>query len=135
MSPLRGIAKGNAYARRVAEFLGTEPRTLSGNRDRGDLVHAHWTIEVKCPGRGRPVDLSGAMTEAKREAANAGTELYGVITRRTGYPIGESFFTVPLWMAAEVIPRLVQLAHENHCDCRCHQTVQDGLVPCPRCSA
>jgi hypothetical protein len=106
MSPLRGIAKGNAFARRVADYLGTEPRVLNGNRDRGDLVHPHFTIEIKCPGRGRPLDLSTAMNEAAREAANAGTQLYAVITRRTGYPLEEAFVTLPLWMAATIIPRL-----------------------------
>jgi hypothetical protein len=106
MSPLRGIAKGNAFARKVAEYLGTEPRVLNGNRDRGDLVHPAFTIEVKCPGRGRPLDLSTAMNEAKREALNAGTHLYAVITRRTGYPVAEAFFTMPLWMAADIIPQL-----------------------------
>lgn len=79
---------------------------LSGSRDRGDLVHAHWTIEVKCPGRGQPVNLSGAMTEASREALNAGTARYAVITRRTGYPTEEAFFTMPLWMAATIIPQV-----------------------------
>lgn len=106
MSPLKGIAKGNAFARRVAEFLGTEPRALCGTLDRGDLVHTHWTIEVKCPGRGQPLNLSAAMNEAKREALNAGTARYAVITRRTSYTVDEAFFTIPLWMAATIIPQL-----------------------------
>lgn len=106
MSPLRGIAKGNKFARAVATFLGTECRVLNGNRDQGDLVHRDWTIEVKCPGRGQPVNLSGAMTEAKTEAANAATDRYAVVTRRTGYPIDEAFFTIPLWMARALIPDL-----------------------------
>ena len=107
MSPLRGVAKGNQFARAVAARLGTEARVLNGNRDRGDIVHRSWTCEVKAPGRGRPLDLSGAMTEAKTEAAHAGTPgRYGVITRRTGYPLDEAFFTIPLWMACQVIADL-----------------------------
>lgn len=105
MSPLRGVAKGNTFARAVATRLRTEPRTLSGNRDRGDIVHRRWTIECKAPGRGRPLDLSAAMTEAKIEAGHAGTpDRYAVVTRRTGYPLDEAFVTIPLWMACQVIP-------------------------------
>lgn len=106
MSPLRGVAKGNRFARAVAAYLGTEPRVLNGNRDRGDLVHPTWTVEIKAPGRGRPLELSTAMTEAKVEAANAGTDRYAVITRRTGYPTGEAFFVMPLWLARQVVPDL-----------------------------
>lgn len=115
MSPLRGIAKGNLFARRVAEFLGTEPRTLSGARDRGDLVHPVFTIEVKCPGRGQPLNLSQAMTEARREAANARTDHYAVVTRRTGHPVGEAFFTMPLWMAARLVPQLLPAGWADEC--------------------
>lgn len=104
--PIKGIAKGNAFARRIAEYLGTEPRALCGTRDRGDLVHSVWTIEVKCPGRGQPVNLSGAMTEAKVEAANAGTWKYAVVARRTGYPIEEAFFVMPLFLATQILPDL-----------------------------
>jgi hypothetical protein len=106
MSPLRGVAKGNAFARKVADYLGTEPRTLSGAKDRGDLVHPTWTVEVKAPGRGRPLDLSTAMNEAKREAANASTHLYCVVSRRTAYPLEEAFVTIPLWMARQVVSGL-----------------------------
>lgn len=108
MSPLAGVAKGNRFARAVAAYLGTEARALNGCLDRGDLVHKTWTVEVKCPGRGKPLNLSVAMTEAKVEAVHAGTPgRYCVITRRTGYPIDESFFTIPLWMAKQVVPGLV----------------------------
>lgn len=107
MSPLRGVAKGNAFARLVATRLRTEARVLNGAKDRGDIVHRHWTVEVKCPGRGRPLDLSAAMNEAKIEAVNAATPgRYAVITRRTGYSLDEAFFTMPLWMACQVIPDL-----------------------------
>lgn len=107
MTPLRGVAKGNRFARAVATRLGTEPRTLSGNRDRGDLVHRTWTVEVKAPGRGQPLNLSAAMTEACTESLHAGTPgRYLVITRRTGYPLDEAFVVLPLWMACQVIPDL-----------------------------
>ena len=106
MSPLRGIAKGNRFARLVAAYLGTEPRALNGSMDRGDLVHPTWTVEVKAPGRGQPLNLSTAMNEARAEAANAGTDLYAVVSRRTGYPIGEAFFTMPLEMARRHVPGL-----------------------------
>ena len=107
MSPLRGVAKGNRFARAVAARLHTEPRVLNGNRDQGDIVHRHWTLECKAPGRGQPLNLSTAMSEACKEALYAGTpSRYAVITRRTGYPIDEAFFTIPLWMACQVIPDL-----------------------------
>lgn len=107
MSPLKGVAKGNRFARIVATELQTEPRALNGNKDRGDLVHTTWTLEVKCPGRGQPLNLSAAMTEAAVEAANAGTlGRYAVITRRTGHPTSEAFFTLPLWIAQQVIADL-----------------------------
>jgi hypothetical protein len=109
MTPLRGVSKGNIFAQRVADYLGTERRVLNGSKDKGDLVHRTWTGEVKAPGRGQPLNLSTAMTEAKVEAVHAGTPgRYAVITRRTGYPIDEAFFTIPLWMAVQVIPDLAQ---------------------------
>ena len=106
MSPLRGVAKGNQFAQKVADYLGTERRVLNGSKDKGDLVHHTWTVEVKAPGRGRPLDLSAAMNEAQIEASHAGTGQYAVITRRCGYPTDESYFTIPLWMAKQVIPDL-----------------------------
>lgn len=107
MSPLAGVQKGNRFARAVAAFLGTEPRALNGNLDRGDLVHKTWTVEVKCHGRGQPLSLSAAMTEARAEAVNAGTpDRYCVITRRTGWSLDEAFVVLPLWMAVQVIPDL-----------------------------
>lgn len=107
MSPLAGVAKGNRFARAIATFLGTEPRALNGALDRGDLVHPTWTVEVKCPGRGQPLNLSTAMTEARTEAVNAGTpDRYCVVTRRTGWPLDEAFVVLPLWMASEIIPGL-----------------------------
>jgi len=98
----RGVEKGNPFAELVARFLGTERRTLSGKKDKGDLVSRVWSHEIKCPGRGRPLDLSTAMRESKRQAENAGVALYSVITRRTGYPVAEAFFTIPLWMARDL---------------------------------
>jgi hypothetical protein len=102
VSPLKGTRKGPSFEQKVADFVGTERRRLRGILDRGDLVLKKWVAEVKCPGRDRPINLSAAMTEAKREAANAGVDRYCVITRRTGYPIEEAFFTIPLWMAREM---------------------------------
>jgi hypothetical protein len=102
VSPLAGVAKGNKFARAVAAFLGTEVRALSGAFDRGDLVLKRWVAEVKCAGRGQPLNLSTAMTEARVEAANAGVDRYCVIARRTGHGVAESFFVIPLWMAQEM---------------------------------
>lgn len=101
--PLQGTRKGPPFETKVAEYLGTERRHLMGNRDKGDLVLRYWVAEIFCPGKGKPLNLSGKMTEAKIEAINAGCpERYCVITRRTGYPTSEAFFTVPLWMAQEL---------------------------------
>lgn len=99
----KGTAKGNPFAQKVAEFLGTERRVLNGRQDKGDLVLRTITAEVKCTGRGQPLRLSEWMNEAKVEGKNAGTpSRYCVISRRTGYPVGEAFVTMPLWMAVEL---------------------------------
>lgn len=114
MSPLPGIAKGNRFARAVAAYLGTEPRALNGNQDRGDLVHPTWTVEIKCHGRGKPLNLSAAMTEAHTEAVNAGTpDRYLVVTRRTGWPLEEAFVVLPLRIARREIPHLDLTGHEG----------------------
>lgn len=97
-----GVSKGNKFAGLVADFLGTERRVLAGVKDKGDLVLKRWVAEVKCAGRGKPLNLSAAMTEAKTEAANAGVDRYCVIARRTGYGVAESLFVIPLWMAREM---------------------------------
>lgn len=97
----RGVEKGNPFAGKVAAFLGLERRVLNGSKDKGDLATTVTTIEVKCPGRDQPVRLSAAMAQVKKAAQNAGTRYFGVITRRTGYPVDEAFFTVPLWQARE----------------------------------
>ena len=103
MSPLKGVAKGAAFEQLVADYLETERRVQRGNVDRGDLVFQQVTVELKAPGRGKPLNLSAAMTEAKAEAVNAGTpDRYCVITRRTGYPVSEAFCTFPLWMIKEL---------------------------------
>ncbi len=102
MSPLRGVRKGATFEGKVAAVCGTERRVLNGVADRGDLVLRNWVAEVKCPGRNKPLNLSAAMTEAKREAANAGKDRWCVIARRTGYPTEEAFFVMPLWMAREL---------------------------------
>lgn len=106
MSPLPGVRKGNTWEQVAADYLGTERRHLRGNLDRGDLVHPHWTCEAKCPGRGKPLNLSAAMTEARREAANNGQDRWCVIARRTGYPIDEAFWVTPLFIARRDVPDL-----------------------------
>ena len=106
MSPLKGVQKGNGFARLVAVLFGTECRMLSGNKDRGDLVHPRWTVEVKAPGRGQPLNLSAAMSEARVEARNAGTDLYCAVVRRTGYPTEKAYFVMDLDMALAVVPGL-----------------------------
>jgi len=98
----RGTAKGNAFARAVAAYLGTEVRALCGAKDKGDLVSKIWVHECKCPGRGQPLNLSTAMSEAKKQARNAGVDHYSVIARRTGYPVAEALFVIPLWKAVEL---------------------------------
>lgn len=107
MSPLQGTRKGPPFEQKAADYLGTERRHLRGITDRGDLVHPHWTIEVFCPGRGKPLNLSQKMGEAKRESVNAGTPgRYGVVVRHTGYPIDEAFWVMPFWIARAEVPDL-----------------------------
>ena len=98
----KGTKKGPKFEQDVADFVGTERRAKNGAKDRGDLVSREWVHECKCPGRGKPLNLSAAMTEAKAEAANAAVAKYSVITRRTGYPISEALFSIPLWLAVEL---------------------------------
>lgn len=102
MSPLKETRKGNTFEGRVAAACDTERRIKHGTKDQGDLVLKRWVAEIFCPGRGKKLNLSQKMTEAKVEAANAGVENYCVIARRTGYPIEEAFFVIPLWKAREL---------------------------------
>lgn len=104
MSPLPGVRKGPQFEQRVADYIGTERRHLRGITDRGDLVHPHWTTEIFCPGRGKPLNLSQKMREAKREAANNGQERYCVVVRHTGYPLGDAFWITPLYIARTHVP-------------------------------
>lgn len=98
----RGVEKGNPFAQKVADFVGTERRALSGAKDKGDLVLRRSVAEIKCPGRNQPLRLSTWMNEAKAEAKNAGVSRWFVISRRTGYPVDEAFVTLPLWQAVEL---------------------------------
>lgn len=99
----RGVEKGNPFAQKVADYVGTERRVLNGKQDKGDLVLQSTTAEIKCTGRGQPLRLSEWMNEAKAEARNAGTpRRYCVIARRTGYDVSEAFHIMPLWMAVEL---------------------------------
>lgn len=102
MSPLRATRKGNPFEEKVAIACGTERRIKHGTKDQGDLVLRKWVAEIFCPGRGKPLNLSQKMTEARTEAINAGVDNYCVIARRTGYPIEEAFFVIPLWKAREL---------------------------------
>lgn len=98
----KGTLKGNPWAQKVAEFVGTERRVLNGAKDKGDLVLRLSVAEIKCPGRGQPLRLSDWMNEAKVEARNAGVDRWFVISRRTGYPVAEAFVTMPLSQAVEL---------------------------------
>lgn len=102
----KGVSKGNPFAQLVATLFGTEVRHLSGVKDKGDLVHPLYAVEIKCPGRGQPLNLSKAMNEAAVEAVNAGKDLYCSVVRRTGHATGKAFFVMDLDMALDVVPGL-----------------------------
>lgn len=102
----KGVKKGNPFAQLVAALFGTEVRHLSGAKDKGDLVHPRFAVEIKCPGRNQPLNLSAAMNEAKQEAVNAGVDLWCAVVRRTGYPTGKAFFVMDLDMALDTVPGL-----------------------------
>ena len=105
--PSASKAKGSAFERSVVEFLRgagfpQAARTLAGAReDRGDVSGVSAVLELKnC----REMRLGPWMNEAKSEALNAGVPRYLVVHKRKGVAdVAESYATMPLWLAVELL--------------------------------
>lgn len=111
----RNAARGNGFAGECAEVLaevlpGVERRVNGSTKDRGDLAGLDvdgFTAECK---REKELDIPGALFEAEREAANAGTPWHVAICYRRRAaktnPVGGarySYATVPLWVFGELL--------------------------------
>lgn len=92
--------KGSAFETAVVAYLAehgfplAERRVMGGTRDRGDVAGIPgWTLELKAT---RDLDLAGALTEAKTEAAHAGTLDYAAVIKRRMHPVGSAYVVLTL---------------------------------------
>jgi Holliday junction resolvase len=99
--------KGSAFEAEVVRYLAEhgfpdcERRVMGGSRDRGDIAGVSgWVLEAKAT---RTLDLAGAMTEAKREAVNAGTARYAAVLKRRSHPVSDAYVVLPLSVFAELV--------------------------------
>lgn len=75
-------------------FPDAERRVMGGANDRGDIAGVRgWTLEVKATQR---FDVGEAMTEAHKEARNAGCVDYAVIRKRRMRGTDEAYVVLPL---------------------------------------
>jgi hypothetical protein len=99
----KGSAFESAVVRYLAEhgFPDCERRVMGGSRDRGDIAGVSgWVLEAKAT---RTLDLAGAMTEAKREAVNAGTARYAAVLKRRSHPVSDAYVVLPLHLFADLL--------------------------------
>jgi hypothetical protein len=67
---------------------------MGGSQDRGDVAGVPgWTLELKATQR---IALAEALTEAKVEAAHAGTLDYAAIIKRRNHPVASAYVVMPL---------------------------------------
>ncbi|MGC2295304.1 MAG: hypothetical protein WA695_01235 [Candidatus Dormiibacterota bacterium] len=92
--------KGSTFEAAVVAYFAEngfpecERRVMGGTRDRGDVAGVPgWTLELKAE---RSLDLAGALTEAQREAANAGTTQYAAVLKRRSHPVSDAYVVLPL---------------------------------------
>ena len=95
--------RGSRFEREVADYLAAsgfefaDRKVRTEAKDTGDIAGIrNWTLELKAPGKDRPLNLSQAMNEAKVEAANAKTAWYAAIVNRWGKGVAESYVVMPL---------------------------------------
>lgn len=99
--------KGTKFETEVVEFLRAhgfpyaERRAMRGTKDAGDVAGIPGiAIEVK---NHREMSLGEWMTEAQKEAINAGCYRHVVWHKRRGKGVRDSFVTMPAWLFAELL--------------------------------
>jgi hypothetical protein len=104
----RSRAIGSRFAREVAEYLAghgfpyCERRVDGGSRDRGDIAGVPGVV-IECKAT-KVIDLAGALSEAKKEAANdKGCRWYVAVFKRRNHGVAEAYAVVPLWALAEML--------------------------------
>lgn len=86
---------------RTAGFPDAERRVMGGARDRGDVAGVRgWVLELKAS---KAEDWGYELTEAEKEARNAGVPRFALVKKRRNKPIAEAFAVVPLWLLAELM--------------------------------
>lgn len=82
-------------------FPHVERRTLRGNKDCGDIAGLpEWVLELKAT---KGIELGATLTEAKKEAENAGVHKYAAIHKRRQANVRDSFVTLPLWLFVSML--------------------------------
>ena len=101
--------RGSRFETEVVAYLAehgfplAERRVMGGTRDRGDVAGIPgWTLELKAE---RSLDLAGALSEARTEAANAGTLDYAAVLKRRSHGIGDAYVVLPLDRFAHLLRR------------------------------
>ena len=101
--------RGSRFEADVVDYLAghgfplAERRVMGGTRDRGDVAGVPgWTLELKAE---RSLDLAGALSEAKTEAANAGTLDYAAVLKRRNHPVAAAYVVLPLDRFAHLLNR------------------------------
>lgn len=98
--------KGTAFETAVVAYLqelfpSAERRALAGKLDRGDIAGVPgWTLELK---NTRQLDLAGAVDEAEREAANAGTPLFAAVIKRRGKGTAAAYAVMPMHVFRHIL--------------------------------
>ncbi len=113
--------KGQAYAFRSEVLLLLHEHGFHGARKpdepkgvpaaqkvHGDIVGLPFTIAVRSSAT---LDLSGSLTEARREAQAEDTDVYVSVHKRRGHPVEDSYVVTDLATWARVLARL-------HPECR-----------------
>lgn len=102
--------RGPSFERQVADWLKVhgfpfaDRRVRTGVKDKGDITGIfNWVLELKAPGKGRPLNLSQALKEAELEAQNDGVSNYAAIVKRTRTNVKDSYAVIPLWRLARSI--------------------------------
>lgn len=102
-------AKGTRLETAFVEFARSHGfpfarrKALEGARDTGDVALSDdvpLVIEVK---NHRELDLGTWMTEAQREAINAGCLAYAVAHNRKGKGDRDNYLTLPWWFGMELL--------------------------------
>ena len=104
--------KGFAFGAQVVGFLQkhgvpqAERRVMGGSRDRGDMAGVPgWVLELKAT---KALDLASALSEAQREAGNAGVSRYAAILKRRQHGVADSYVVIPLHLFAGLVAHCQQ---------------------------